>query len=187
MMDTSTDAASRQRTERSQAVLPPRRGKRVPYVLDPAGLPDHIDWLFRAAWALCGSPIDAEDLVQTTFVRVLARPRIIRRDNERGYLLRALRNTYASRYRESMRRPAVVPLHEDDAPVTAEPTITSREIMKAIASTPPLYREAVIAVDVLGLSYAEAARSLRTREETITSRLHRGRKHVARELEDPGV
>ena len=54
--------------------------------------------------------------------------------------------------------------------------------MEAIASAPPHYRDAVIAVDLLGLSYGEAARSLRTREATITSRLHRGRQHVARAL-----
>jgi RNA polymerase sigma-70 factor, ECF subfamily len=33
-------------------------------VLDPAGLGDHVDRLYRAAWALCGSREDAEDLVQ---------------------------------------------------------------------------------------------------------------------------
>ena len=40
-------------------------------VLDPAGLGDHVDRLYRAAWALCGSREDAEDLVQDTFARVL--------------------------------------------------------------------------------------------------------------------
>lgn len=54
--------------------------------------------------------------------------------------------------------------------------------MDAIASAPAQYRDAVIAVDLLGLSYSEAARSLHTREATITSRLHRGRQHVARSL-----
>jgi DNA-directed RNA polymerase specialized sigma24 family protein len=32
------------------------------------------------------------------------------------------------------------------------------------------------------MSYREAARSLRTRETTLTTRLHRGRQHVARQL-----
>jgi RNA polymerase sigma-70 factor (ECF subfamily) len=144
---------------------------------------DHIDALYRAAWAMCGSPTDAEDLVQAMFARVLARPRIIRHGNERGYLLQALRNTYTSQFRASERRPEVVPLYEEYAPAAEQPEITSREIMEAVASAPPLYREAVIAVDVLGLSYAEAARSLGARKETITSRLHRGRQHVARELQ----
>src|SRR2546421_652030 len=87
----------------------------TPYVLDPARLSDHIDALYRAAWALCGSRHDAEDLVQTTFAHVLKRPRIIRNNNERAYLLRALRNTYSSVYRTLARRPAIVPLLEEDA------------------------------------------------------------------------
>jgi RNA polymerase sigma-70 factor (ECF subfamily) len=152
-------------------------------------LPDHIDALYRAAWALCGSRADAEDLVQTTFVDVLKRPRIIRNGNERGYLRRALRNAYVTRYRTLSHHPATVPLLEDDAGPAVEPTaaLSARELMEAVASAPPQYRDAVIAVDLVGMSYGEAARSLRTREETIASRLHRGRQHVARELIERGV
>ncbi len=40
--------------------------------------------------------------------------------------------------------------------------------MEAIASAPPHYRDAVIAVDLLGLSYREAAASLSTVEATVT-------------------
>ncbi len=38
--------------------------------LDPARLGDHLDRLYRAAWALAGSREDAEDLVQETYARV---------------------------------------------------------------------------------------------------------------------
>jgi RNA polymerase sigma-70 factor (ECF subfamily) len=70
-------------------------------------------------------------------------------------------------------------LFEDDAVTDDDGGISARELMEAIASAPPHYRDAVIAVDLLGLSYREAAKSLRTREATITTRLHRGRQHVA--------
>ena len=62
--------------------------------LDPARLGDHLDRLYRAAWALCGSREDAEDLVQETYARLLARPRLLRNEDDLGYLLRALRNTF---------------------------------------------------------------------------------------------
>ena len=62
--------------------------------LDPARLGDHLDRLYRAAWALSGSREDAEDLVQETYARVLARPRLLRNEDDLGYLLRALRNTF---------------------------------------------------------------------------------------------
>src|SRR4051794_23152946 len=79
-------------------------------VLDPAGLGDHVDRLYRAAWALCGSREDAEDLVQDTFARVLAKPRLLRNDDDLGYLLRVLRNTFVSRHRANSRRPATTPM-----------------------------------------------------------------------------
>ena len=39
----------------------------------PEVLGDHLDRLYRAAWALCGSREDAEDLVQETYARVLSK------------------------------------------------------------------------------------------------------------------
>src|SRR5262249_61475560 len=76
----------------------------APRPLDPARLGDHIDRLYRAAWALCGSREDAEDLVQETYARVLARPRMLQREDDLGYLLRALRNTFLNQRRDSARR-----------------------------------------------------------------------------------
>ena len=152
------------------------------HVLDPQRLGDHIDRLHRAARALSGSRHDAEDLVQETFVNVLKRPRLLRDNDEIGYLLRALRNTHADRYRTAARRPATHRLYEDELPPAHESDVSAREIMQAIASAPAPFRDAVIAVDIVGLSDREAARALRVREATITTRLHRGRQHVARQL-----
>ena len=56
--------------------------------------------------------------------------------------------------------------------------------MEAIAELPDDFRDALVAVDVAGLSYREAARALRTREATITSRLHRARQRVATALRE---
>lgn len=155
--------------------------------LDPTVLPDHIDVLYRAAWALCGSRHEAEDLVQETFAQVLKRPRVLRSDNNVGYLLRALRNTHNTRHRIAMRRPITVPLLETDSNDRVEvgATFDARELMAAIAGAPQPYRDAVVAVDVVGLSYRQAARHLRTREATIASRLHRGRQHIALALGEP--
>ena len=109
-------------------------------------------------------------------------PEVCQAGDELGYLLRALRKTYYSWHRAAARRPATVTLAEDQHDATLEPAFGAGEITRAIASAPAPFRDAVIAVDVVGLSYKEAARALRTREATITSRLHRGRQHVARAL-----
>src|SRR3954468_20372795 len=80
--------------------------------LDPARLGDHIDRLYRAAWALCGSREDAEDLVQETYTRLLARPRLLRNEDDLGYLLRARRNTFLNQKRTESRRLRSGPLPE---------------------------------------------------------------------------
>jgi len=58
--------------------------------LEPSRMADHRARLYRAAYALCGSRHDAEDLVQDTYERVLRRPRFVRRDRDLAYLLRVL-------------------------------------------------------------------------------------------------
>ena len=158
--------------------------------LDRTGLGDHIDRLYRAAWALCGSREEAEDLVQETFVRVLARPRVLRKEDDLGYLLRALRNTFLTSLRTAGRRPVGEPLDprleliEDNGARTPDRAAEAWEVYAAIADLPSKCRDALVAVDVIGLSYREAARALRTRPATITSRLYRARKLVAAQLGD---
>jgi RNA polymerase sigma-70 factor, ECF subfamily len=158
--------------------------------LDPEALGDHVDRLYRAAWSLCGSREEAEDLVQETFARVLRKPRILRSEDDLGYLLRVLRNTFFSQRRTAGRRPQTTPL-PDDLDLIADPSATqpesrieSEELYTAIASLPDDFRDALVAIDIVGLSYREAARALRVREATITTRLHRARQRVAKVLVD---
>src|SRR5207253_9010007 len=157
-------------------------------ILDPNSLSQHIDRLYRAAWALCGSREDAEDLVQETFTRVLSRPRVLHGDDELYYLMRVLRNTFLTGRRTAARRPLTVATLEDvvtpDAKPMARPdqAIEVQEIYATIALLPADFREALVAVDVLGLSYREAARALGVREATITTRLFRARKQVTTKL-----
>jgi RNA polymerase sigma-70 factor, ECF subfamily len=157
--------------------------------LDPARLGDHVDRLYRAAWALTGSREDAEDLVQDTYVRVLARPRFLRREEDLGYLLRVLRNTFLNEQRTRSRRPRTSPLPEGADFVeergTTQPdrALEAREIYEAIAALPDEFRDVLVAVDVAGLSYREAAEALGTREGTVMSRLYRARQRIVRRIE----
>jgi RNA polymerase sigma-70 factor, ECF subfamily len=159
--------------------------------LDPQSLPRHVDRLYRAAWALCGSREDAEDLVQETFARVLARPRLVRGEDDLHYLMRALRNTFFTTRRTASRRPVTTATLEDVIAADPRPTdrperaIEVQELYATIAGLPEDFRLAIVAVDVLGLSYREAARALKVREATVTSRLHRARLRVAGILEPP--
>lgn len=158
--------------------------------LDPNHLGDHLDRLYRAAWALCGSREDAEDLVQETYARVLQKPRILRSEEDLGYLLRVLRNTHFSRLRAAARRPRTDPLPDeldrlpDRSATTPDKALDSSELYALIASLPDPFREALVAIDVVGMSYREASRALRVREATVTTRLYRARQRLAHQLGD---
>lgn len=156
--------------------------------LDPNALGDHLDRLFRAAWSLCGSREEAEDLVQETFARVLRKPRLLRSEDDLGYLLRVLRNTFFSQIRTAARRPRTTALPddldmlEDCSALRPEAHLESAELFATISALPDDFRDALIAIDVVGLSYREAAKALKVREATITTRLHRARQRVAAAL-----
>ena len=152
--------------------------------LDQQAMGDHLDRLYRAALSLSRSREDAEDLVQDPYARVLARPRFLRGEDDLPYLMGALRNTFRSRHRTVTRRPATVSMDDVDLAdlrtgTMPETAFANHELFEAIEALPEKFRFALVAVDVMGLSYREAARALGTREATITSRLHRARQRVA--------
>ena len=157
--------------------------------LDPRSLPRHTDRLYRAAWALCGSREDAEDLVQETFARVLARPRSLRGQDELAYLMRVLRNTFLTQRRTASRRPQVAAMTIEDAEpmdrsgsTRPEEAAQMRELFASIAALSEHHRLALIAVDIVGLSYREAAEALGAKEQTLAVRLFRAREQLTRQL-----
>jgi RNA polymerase sigma-70 factor, ECF subfamily len=160
---------------------PPRR-------LDPDRAVQHMPRLYRAARAWTRSREEAEDLVQETYARVLARPRFLRGEDELGYLLRALRNNLISQRRSAARRPQTTPMVDElaagtraaDDPAEAA---QSRQVIAVIRELPEDFRDALVAVDIAGLSYGEAARALGVPEGTVTSRVFRARDRVARRLD----
>ena len=153
-------------------------------VLDPNALGDHLDRLLRAALAMCGSRADAEDLVQEVCLRVLTKPRVVR-GSDLAYLHGVLRNTFITSYQTRARR-KTMPVEPESlrhvpAGAWGDPEVETlaREVHRAIADLPPHYRDAVVAVDVLGLAYSEAAVALDVPDGTVMSRLYRGRSAVA--------
>ncbi len=153
--------------------------------LDEEVVGTHFGRLFRAALALTGSRPDAEDLVQDTFARVLARPRFVRGESDLGYLLQVLRNTCVSRHRAALCRPQTT-CWPDDGEYAAtdrcyDPQLAAErlDIAAALAKLPAPMRDAVVAVDVMDLDYRSAAKALNVSEGTIRSRVWRGRERLA--------
>jgi RNA polymerase sigma-70 factor (ECF subfamily) len=174
----------------SAAILPEMTDQVERRQLEPASLATHRPRLIRAAYAMCGSREEAEDLVQETFEHVLRRPRFVQRDRDMAYLLRALRHTCFAQARAAARQ-RTSPLPPEDLDWIADEracldvAMDARLAYAAMAELSEPLRATIIAVDVVGLSYKEAARSLRTRVGTIMSRLYRAREQVAAALEGP--
>ena len=158
----------------------------APRLLDTAALPRHVDRLYRAALALCGDRVDAEDLVQEVCLRALAKPRLIRGADDLPYLMQMLRNVFYNQCRSQAGR-RTTPVEPETLEVVPagrrhdpELGLLVREVHQAIAALPPHYRDVVVAVDVVGLAYADAAGALGIPVGTVMSRLHRAREAVAR-------
>jgi RNA polymerase sigma-70 factor (ECF subfamily) len=150
--------------------------------LDPGRLGDHIDRLYRAACALTGSRLAADDLVQDTYAKVLAKPRLLRGDDDIGYLLKTMRNLFYDERRQAARR-ATDPVDPEDFERVAgrsrpEDLVEQRELLDGIAALPGEFRDVLVAVDVAGLSYKEAADALSVPQGTVMSRLYRARRRV---------
>jgi RNA polymerase sigma-70 factor (ECF subfamily) len=151
--------------------------------LDPARLGDHIDRLYRTACALTGSRPAADDLVQETYARVLSKPRLLKNDDDIGYLVRTMRNVFYDQRRQASRR-ATDPADPQDlerierggaGPAEAA---EQRELLAFISALPEDFRDVLVAVDVAGLSYKETSKLLGVPEGTVMSRLYRARKRV---------
>jgi RNA polymerase sigma-70 factor, ECF subfamily len=158
-----------------------------PQELPATHLAGHVDRLYRAAHSLAGSHDDAEDLVQETFARVLARPRLVRRQEDPRYLMRALRNTWIDLQRARNARPVITGAEPLEWAIdgTGDPgglALDVRLAYDAMRDLTPKLREAIAAVDVLGMSYRDAARALGLRIGTLQSRLARAREQVSAAL-----
>lgn len=156
----------------------------MPPLLDPEAAARQRPRLLAVARGLCGSPQLAEDLTQETYARVLAKPRRIAHDSDFPYLVRTLRNVANDHWRSERRQPPVVAEVDPDLPsLTAhgdpEAAAVAGEVFSALDDLPDEFRRVVGAVDVLGLSYGQAADQLKIPPGTVMSRLSRGRSRLA--------
>jgi RNA polymerase sigma factor (sigma-70 family) len=156
-----------------------------------AEIVDLLPRLRRLGRVLARSPADADDLVQITVERALAR-----RDQWRpgtrldSWMFRIMKNAWIDETRARSRRGAVLaPAEEgervgDDGAADMEARLAAREVEQAMERLPQDQRLAVALVLVEGLSYQEAAEVLEIPAGTLTSRLVRGRMALMAELQE---
>jgi RNA polymerase sigma-70 factor, ECF subfamily len=149
---------------------------------------EHIDCLYRYAIVLTGSRVEAEDLVQETYVRAMEAFHRLREDsNVRGWLLTILRNLWFNELRKRRRGPQLVEVDADgrmadrlaasgrDAHQILEGAEDQKRVRAAMQKLPSQFREILVLREFEELSYQEIASVLECPAGTVMSRLGRAR------------
>ena len=157
----------------------------------------HSDLVLRAAYRVTGSMADAEDVLQTVFVRLLRRDGAegLELDSVRGagsYLRRSAINAALDVVRARKRRGAVsldaeqAPRLSDDAPDPERRragTEARDELRRALARTVTPKAAEVFALRYFeGLANKEIARQLAMTQTAVAVTLHRTRSRLRQEL-----
>jgi len=137
-----------------------------------------IPALRRYARALTRDGDVADDLVQDTLVRALRSEHLFHGGDIRSWLYTILTNLNRNRLRSLSRRPALMPIEENDAPDMAGPEAGGRDIERALAKLVEEQRAALLLVVLEGLSYREVAAVQGVPIGTVMSRLARARAQV---------
>ena len=160
-----------------------------------------VDALYRTALRLTRNPLDAEDLVQETYLKAHRfRDSFTSGTNLRAWLFRILTNSFINEYRKRSRQPETTEVGEledyylyrrlkesgEDLGTNPEETVMRMflddEVREALESLPEQYRVPVLLADVEGFSYKEIAEITDTPIGTVMSRLHRGRRQLQQKL-----
>jgi RNA polymerase sigma-70 factor, ECF subfamily len=165
----------------------------------------HERRVYRVTLAITGSPEDAEEATQETFIRVYRHLAQFRRESRFTTWLTRVAVNEALQVRRA-RKPTVslddpeIPVEEDMMPRRVENWYADPEkryareelrriVEAAIQSLPTIYREAYVLRDVEGLSTEEAAEALGQSVTAMKSRLLRARlmmrKALAARFEQP--
>ena len=161
--------------------------------------------IFQLAFRYLRNHEDAEEVVQDVLLKVFRKIDAFRGDSAlSSWIFRITFNTAMSRLRRTRTtRHAEVGGIEigtasgDDAPAALDPADWSNladeamlrselheRVAAAVIELPEIYRVPVILRDLNGLSTEEASTELRIKDQTLKSRLHRGRQLLRKRLAD---
>ena len=160
--------------------------------------------IFQLAFRYLRNTEDAEEVVQDVLLKVFRKIDAFRGDSAlSSWIFRITFNTAMSRLRRSkaMRNAEATDIEigapTDDAPAAFDPADWSNladdamlrselreRLAAAVIALPEIYREPVILRDLNGLSTEEASSKLQIKDQTLKSRLHRGRLLLRERLAD---
>lgn len=157
----------------------------------------YIDVVYRVAVGLCGKSVDADDLVQDTFLKAFERFGMFEQGtNCKSWLLTILRNTWIDRLRHQKVVGNVVSLEDDiidqagevdeDVKLNSSELLerfSDEQIIKALKRLPHEQRLTLLLIDVEQLSQNDVAEIIGVAVGTVKSRVSRGRMELKTRLE----
>jgi RNA polymerase sigma-70 factor (ECF subfamily) len=144
----------------------------------------HYEAVFRAALRVTGNPADAEDVLQTVFLRALARGGDVEDVAlPAAYFRRAAVNAAVDVLRRRELRGDSV--YDDSAPHAAvqSPLLLKERLRRAIAALDSDDASLFLLRHVEGLSNEELAEMFRIEKNNVAVRLHRIRQRLQTEME----
>lgn len=150
---------------------------------------DYIPQLRRYALALTRNTDEADELVQESLSRMVARRSLWRNVRRpRAYLFSILHNVHVDRRRKSRAEADNLHLTQIDMPadIVTDPTLAF-DLTRALRQIPRRQRQVILLIAIEGLSYRETASALRIPIGTVMSRLSRGRSTLRRLLRERGA
>ena len=178
------------------------RGRDESAIAELASLYGHK--IYQLAFRYMRNHEDAEEVVQDVLLKVFRKIDAFRGDSAlSSWMYRITFNTAMSRLRRTRAARAaevtdieIGPALNDEGP-SFEPADWSNmadesmlkmqlleRLAEAVEELPAIYREPVILRDMKGLSTEEASTRLRVKDQTLKSRLHRGRLLLRERLSD---
>ena len=145
------------------------------------------DTVLRAAYACCGNYSEAEDITQDVFLILHSNPQDFESDEHmKAWLLRAAINK-CKNYKKSFRVSRTDNIDDvSENQLKCNFTLRDSEIRENISKLPQKYSSVIFLYYFEGYSIREIAEMLGKNENTVNSRLQRGRKKLKIELEREG-
>lgn len=142
----------------------------------------HVATVYRLCYTLLRSVPDAEDAVQSVFVKLMESGlRFENPAHERAWLITTAKNHCLDQLRHWWRRKRV---DLESVPEAAEPDrAEGRELLEKLLALPAKYKLVLYLFYYEGYSSAEIAQLLGTNDNTVRTRLRTGRRKLKISLE----
>lgn len=158
----------------------------------------HMNLLHNYAYKMTSNQLDADDLLQETYLRAFRFfDKFERGTNCKAWLFRIMKNLFINKYRKNQKEPGKVDYGEienffdnirsekidsTDLQQKVFSNLLDDDLTNALNSLQDDFKTVVILCDLEGLSYEEIADFVQCPIGTVRSRLHRGRKMLQQKL-----